>query len=93
MPWQAPTTSQAPAQDNQKRQFSKPIAGSLPTIINAYKSSVTRIIRKNHPDMTTPIWHRNYYEHIIRDEIALITIRNYIENNPAVWEQDKFYKA
>jgi len=60
-------------------------------IINAYKSSVTRIIRQTYPDMTDPIWQRNYHEHIIRDEIALMTIRNYIEHNPAKWEQDKFY--
>jgi hypothetical protein len=34
------------------------------------------------------IWQRNYYEHIIRDESALIRIREYIATNPARWSSD-----
>jgi REP element-mobilizing transposase RayT len=30
-----------------------------------------------------PVWQRNYYEHIIRDEAALQRIRQYIRKNPA----------
>jgi hypothetical protein len=83
--------SHHPTSSFNKRQFGKPIAGSLSTIVGAYKSSVTRIIRQTNPEMTTPVWQRNYYEHIIRDEEALINIRHYIQNNPAMWERDKFY--
>jgi len=36
-----------------------------------------------------PVWHRNYYEHIIRSEKSLEAIRRYIENNPANWMQDE----
>lgn len=35
------------------------------------------------------IWQRNYYEHIIRDEISNYRISEYIKNNPKKWEQDK----
>lgn len=35
------------------------------------------------------IWHRNYYEKIIRNERAFRNISNYIINNPANWEKDK----
>jgi REP element-mobilizing transposase RayT len=35
-----------------------------------------------------PIWQRNYYESIIRDEKALIAIREYILNNPYRWQND-----
>ena len=35
-------------------------------------------------------WQRNYYEHIIRNENAYHTISNYIINNPAKWNSDKF---
>jgi REP element-mobilizing transposase RayT len=38
------------------------------------------------------LWQRNYYEHIIRDERAYLTISKYIINNPAKWNDDKFYK-
>ena len=33
-------------------------------------------------------WQRNYYEHVIRNEIELNTIREYIVNNLAQWEID-----
>lgn len=35
-----------------------------------------------------PVWHRNYYERIIRDERELDNIREYIITNPARWEED-----
>ena len=37
-------------------------------------------------------WQRSFHDHIIRDEKSYETISNYISNNPALWEQDKFYK-
>ena len=30
------------------------------------------------------LWQPNYYEHVIRDEKALNTIREYVQNNPLV---------
>ncbi|MDR0206832.1 MAG: transposase [Bacteroidales bacterium] len=38
------------------------------------------------------LWQRNYWEHIIRNERAYLNILNYIEENPAKWEKDKFYQ-
>lgn len=37
------------------------------------------------------IWQRNYYEHVIRNDKELQEIREYIVNNPAKWELDKYY--
>jgi REP element-mobilizing transposase RayT len=34
------------------------------------------------------LWQRNYYEHIIRDEVSFQNITNYIHNNPANWLSD-----
>ncbi len=34
------------------------------------------------------VWQKNYYEHIIRDEVSLTKIREYIVNNPLKWHQD-----
>ncbi|MBI4683330.1 MAG: transposase [Nitrospirae bacterium] len=39
-----------------------------------------------------PVWQRNYYEHIIRNETELEKIREYIVSNPLNWEQDENYK-
>ena len=38
-----------------------------------------------------PIWQRNYYEHIIRDDADLRRIEEYIQNNPLRWAQDQLH--
>ena len=38
------------------------------------------------------LWHRNYYEHIIRNETDLNRIRQYIINNPIKWQENKLKK-
>ena len=37
------------------------------------------------------IWQANYYETIIRNNIAYQNISDYIKNNPSKWDGDKFY--
>ena len=37
----------------------------------------------------TPVWQRNYYEHIIRDEDDLNRISQYIQDNVLQWVYDK----
>ena len=79
----------APIHDTE-RQFSKPIANSLSSIIGTFKAAATRQIRRLKG--TIPFqWQRNYYEHIIRDEIDMKRIRGYIESNPEQWKQDSLY--
>jgi putative transposase len=63
-----------------------PKPGSLGAIIGSYKSAVSYRINKEHN--ITSIWQRNYYEHIIRNEIDLQNKTNYIESNPMLWAQD-----
>ncbi len=36
-----------------------------------------------------PLWQRNYYEHVIRNEESLNRIREYIATNPLRWELDR----
>ncbi|MEK7269594.1 MAG: transposase, partial [Planctomycetota bacterium] len=36
-----------------------------------------------------PLWQRNYYEHIVRDEESLARIKEYISNNPNQWDLDR----
>ena len=69
-------------------QFSKPTSGSLPTIVRSFKSAVTKHINEMRHTPGTPIWQRNYYEHIIRDEDDLHQIQLYIVNNPLRWDLD-----
>ena len=44
------------------------------------------------PPFDRKLWQRNYYEHIIRDDVSLLNIAYYIENNPAHWQEDDFYQ-
>lgn len=63
--------------------------GSLNAIIQNLKSVSTRRINvlRNSPGM--PVWQRDYYEHIIRDEEDWARIADYIELNPVLWETDE----
>jgi len=67
-----------------------PKCATLSAIIRSYKSSVSKQIHDRIHDHTA-IWQRNYWEHIIRNEIEYAKIANYIENNPVLWEKDRFY--
>jgi REP element-mobilizing transposase RayT len=66
-------------------------SGSLGAIIGQFKSAVTRAINRLPDAPDHPIWQRNYYEHIIRSEDTLNTIRAYVANNPAKWAEDSLY--
>ncbi len=61
----------------------------LPEIIRALKTFSARRINESRNAPGTPIWQRNYYEHIIRNDDALNRIRQYIADNPANWETDE----
>lgn len=37
------------------------------------------------------LWQRNYYEHIIRNEIEWNQIREYIQLNPMRWQEDELH--
>lgn len=66
---------------------------SLSTVVAAFKAGVTRQIRRQFPDIDTPIWQGRFHDHIIRSPKSLDTIRAYVLNNPAQWNEDTFYSA
>jgi putative transposase len=69
--------------------FGKPVAGSLPTIVRLFKSSSARRINELRRTPGAPVWQRNYYEHVIRDQKELERIRDYIRLNPTRWPADE----
>ena len=69
-------------------RFGRPKPGSLPTIIGSFKSAVTKRINRLRHTPGFPVWQRNYYERVIRNDRELNAIREYIQNNPRNWEQD-----
>ncbi len=68
---------------------------TLGDILGAFQSIITveyikRVKNLGWPPFKGKLLQRNYYEHIIRDERAYENISNYIINNPAKWDEDKF---
>ncbi len=71
---------------------SHPILGQ---IVGYFKYQSTKqindLLRSENPTPTIKkIFQRNYYEHIIRNEIELLKIRQYIKTNPLFWNNDKY---
>ncbi len=61
----------------------------LPEIIRGFKTFSGRCINELRQKTGCPVWQRNYYERVIRDENELGRAREYIANNPLKWETDK----
>lgn len=59
-------------------------APTIPKIIGALKSISTRKAGQ-------AIWQRGYYDHIIRGSADYLRIWDYIDTNPAKWEEDEYY--
>ena len=60
---------------------------TLGNIIAFFKYKTTKQVNSD-----TPLWQRNYYEHIIRNHQAYEEIAAYIIENPINWRNDKLYK-
>ncbi len=73
----------------QEERFGKPVSGSIPTIIRSFKSAGTKGINELRQISGIPVWQRNDYEHIIRQDDDLNKIREYITNNPSRWQDDE----
>jgi len=67
-----------------------PAPKSLGALMAGYKSAVTKQINQRRGSPGAPVWQRNYYEHIIRNEKSLDAIREYIAQNPRRWALDRY---
>ncbi|MBL7994462.1 transposase [bacterium] len=61
----------------------------LTEIVRQFKTFSSRRINQIRKIPGIPVWQRNYYEHIIRNDNAIHRIREYIAHNPRNWENDK----
>jgi putative transposase len=62
---------------------------SLGSLVAGFKSSVAKHINESQGTAGQPVWQRNYWEHVIRNEDSLNKIREYVINNPLCWHLDK----
>jgi putative transposase len=61
----------------------------LGVIVRAYKAAVTYRINAMLGFTDPPIWQRNYYDYIIRNDKDYEAVWNYIETNPRKWIDDR----
>jgi REP element-mobilizing transposase RayT len=78
----------SPLRDNAPVQMK---SKSLSSLMAGFKSITTKKINILRDTPATPLWQRNYYEHIIRDRDAMDKIHQYIVNNPVSWERDQLH--
>jgi len=61
----------------------------LGSFFSGFKSATTKRINDSRKTPGEPVWQRNYYEHVIRNEQSLHRIREYVANNPQRWDFDR----
>lgn len=89
------TLAVAPSSFGATVKVAPTIVSTLGDIVGAYKSIVSNECLnffKEKNERMGKLWQRNYYERIIRDDLAYQNISNYIINNPVKWDADRFYK-
>jgi len=67
---------------------------SLPDMVHRFKTMTTKryadgVKQSGWQRFPGKLWQRNYWEHIIRNEMELDRIREYIYTNPTLWESDR----
>ena len=75
----------------QSPRRSGPMPNSLGAMVGQFKSRATKRIWSL-PEMEhSPIRQRNYYEHIVRNDIEYKKNIQYIETNPLKWQEDQLH--
>lgn len=62
--------------------------GLLSKMVKSFKEMVVKQIHQKFNDYKFQ-WQRSFYDHIIRNEKGLYNIREYIINNPLMWNKDR----
>jgi REP element-mobilizing transposase RayT len=66
---------------------------TLGQIVGYFKYQSTKTINQTRDNPGLPVWQRNYYERVIRNERELAAIRQYIVDNPGKWAEDENHPA
>lgn len=62
---------------------------TLGQIVAYFKYQSSKRINQIRNTPGIPLWQRNYYEHIIRDDMELHKVLEYIRYNPLNWDEDE----
>lgn len=61
----------------------------LPEIVRGFKTFSSRRVNRARRVVGIPVWQRNYWEHVIRNQEAFNRIHEYILTNPKRWLLDR----
>ena len=78
----------SPTPTNRRSKIS---SSTLGQVVAYFKYQSTKYINQHRDMPGTRIWQRNYYDHVIQDDIDLQRIRQYITHNPMQWELDQLH--
>ena len=59
---------------------------AAPTPLSKIIQQMKRIASKQ---AGVPLWQKGFYDHVIRNDVDLANVRQYIRNNPLKWIEDK----
>lgn len=71
-----------------QQRFQNQGKNTVSSIIGSYKSAVTKHANRLRLEFG---WQTRFHDHIIKNDKDFVKISNYIENNVANWNDDKFY--
>lgn len=84
----APTKNRS-ATAGKPHRAAGPRSRSVGAVMAPFKSLVTKRINNTRQYLGSPVWQRNYYEHVIRDEESLHRIQEYIATNAQRWDLNR----
>jgi REP element-mobilizing transposase RayT len=59
---------------------------TLPKLVGRFKMQTAKIINASATTPGQPLWQRNYWERILRDDRECAAVRRYIRENPQRWQ-------
>jgi REP element-mobilizing transposase RayT len=62
--------------------------GGLGAIVRSFKSATANAINRIRESPGAPVWQRNYYDHVVRDDAEMQRSQWYIRTNPERWIRD-----
>ncbi len=64
---------------------------NIGAMVRGFKGAAGRRINEIRNTPGAPVWERNYYEHVIRDDADYNRIAEYVTNNPLRWMEDTLH--
>ena len=88
LPDELPRRNELPQSDKESYRLSRRRM-LIPLVIGYLKMNSSKRINLLLNSSGVPVWQRNYYERIVRNDRAYEAIRQYIRSNPASWTMDE----